>query len=378
MMRRSVAAAAILLGLFAVTTGSAAPEGPVYVARVDGVVGPIMERYIDRVISDAEASQARLVVFQLDTPGGLVTSTREIVKRFGRSNVPVAVYVSPIGAQAASAGTFITMASHVAAMAPNTTIGAAAAVRADGAEIDDTLARKIEEEAVAYIRGIAELRGRNADWAEQAVRVAAAVNEIEAARLDVVDFVAVDLDDFLRQAEGRTVTIRPGVTATLTGLPEAPRVHLEMTIWEHFLAFIANPTIASLLLSLGFLALMIELYSPGLGVPGVSGAIAMILGFVGFGLLPVDTAGLVLIGLGLALIAAELFVTSGILGAAGAVAIVLGGIIAFRGTPPDFRPPVWAFATAGVLIFGVVILLIAIILLSDRAQRRTRSDPFGF
>jgi len=377
-MRRIFAAASIALGLLAACAGDEAPEGSVHVARVDGTVGPIMARYIDRVISDAEDRNARLVVLELDTPGGLDTSMREIVQRIGRADVPVAVYVAPIGARAASAGTFITMAGHIAAMAPNTAIGAASAINADGSDIGGTLGKKIENDAVAYIRGIAELRGRNADWAEQAVREAVAVNENEAARLDVVDFVAADLDDLLRQSEGRTVTLRPGVTAELTGLLAAPRVDLEMTVWERFLAFIADPTIASLLLSLGFLAIMIELFSPGLGVPGVAGAIAVILGFLGFGLLPVDTAGLVLIALGLALVAAELFVTSGILGAAGAVAIVLGAIIAFRDTPADFRPPAWAFATAGGILLAVLLLLIALVIVADRSARRARSDPFAF
>lgn len=378
MMRRIIASAAVALGLLAACAGRDTPEGGVVVARVDGTVGPIMERYIDRVITDAEEQRARLVVLELDTPGGLDSSMRKIVQRIGRADVPVAVYVAPIGARAASAGTFITMAGHIAAMAPNTAIGAAAAINADGSDIEGTLGKKIENDAVAYIRGIAELRGRNADWAEQAVREAVAVNENDAARLNVVDFVAADLDDLLRRSEGRTVTLRPGVTATLTGLAEAPRVDLEMTPWERFLAFIADPTIASLLLSIGFLALIIELYAPGLGVPGVAGAIAIILGFLGFGLLPVDTAGLVLIGLGLALVAAELFVSSGILGAAGAVAIVLGGIIAFRDTPADFRPPAWAFATAGGILAAVVLLLFAVVFFADRASRRARSDPFAF
>ncbi|GIW13627.1 MAG: hypothetical protein KatS3mg062_1066 [Tepidiforma sp.] len=377
-MRRIAALALLALGAFAACSSNDTPEGGVVVARVDGVVGPIMERYIDRVLTDAEERNARLVVLELDTPGGLDSSMRQIVQRFGRADVPIAVYVAPIGARAASAGTFITMAAHIAAMAPNTAIGAAAAINADGSDIEGTLGKKIENDAVAYIRGIAELRGRNADWAEQAVREAVAVNENEAARLDVIDFVAADLDDLLRQSEGRPVTLRPGVTATLNGLAEAPRVTVEMTPWERFLAFIADPTVASLLLSLGFLALLVELYAPGLGIPGVAGAIAIILGFLGFGLLPVDTAGLILIGLGLALIAAELFVTSGILGAAGAVAVVLGAIIAFRDTPADFRPPAWAFLAGGSILAAAVVLLLALVFFADRASRRARSDPFAF
>ncbi len=377
MMLRIAGPALVALGLLAACAGDRPPEGAVHTAQVTGTVGPIMERYIDRIISDAEDSRARLVVLQLDTPGGLDTSMRAIVKRINRADVPVAVYVSPLGARAASAGTFITMAGHIAAMAPNTAIGAAAAINADGSDIEGTLGQKIENDAVAFIRGIAELRGRNADWAEQAVREAVAVNQSEAVRLNVIDFVANDVDDLLRQAEGRTIELRPGVTATLAGLLDAPRVDERMTIWERFLAFIADPTVASLLLSLGFLAIMIELFSPGLGLPGVGGAIAVILGFLGFGLLPVDTAGLVLIGLGLALIAAELFVTSGILGGAGAVAVVLGAVIAFRDTPAEFRPPAWAFAAAGSVILAAVVLLLLVVVLADRAQRR-RPDPFAF
>ena len=355
-VRVSVVSLVLSVVLLAACSDSA-PSGAVHIVKLDGAIGPVTERFIDRAISRSESSSARFVVIELDTPGGFDLAMRAIVKRIERSSVPIAVYVYPPGGRAASAGTFITMAGHLAVMAPNTSIGAASAINADGSDIQGTLGKKVENDAVAFIRGLAELRGRNAEWAEQAVREAVAVNQSKAAELGVVDFVANDLDDLLRQAEGRTVQLRPNVTVTLDGLTEAPRVTTSMTVWEHFLGFLADPTIASLLISLGFLALLIELASPGLIVPGTVGAIAIVLGFLGFGVLPVDAAGLVLILLGLGMIALELFVPGGILGVSGTVAITLGAIIAFRDTPADLRPPVWLLVVIVVALLGAFGLL---------------------
>jgi membrane-bound serine protease (ClpP class) len=357
---RSLRRAALLLFFvtaLATACSESAPDGAVHVLRSDGDVGPIMERYFDRGISRAEDSHARLVVIELDTPGGLDTSMRDIVQRIERAKVPVAVYVSPSGGRAASAGTFITMAANIAAMAPNTSIGAASAINSDGSDIGGTLGKKIENDAVAFIRGIAELRGRNADWAESAVRDAVAVNQSQAVELHVVDFVANDLDDLLRQAEGRTVSLQPGSTVQLEGLVGAPVVHTDMTAWEHFLDFIADPTLASLLITIGFFGIIFELANPGLIFPGVAGAIALVLGFIGFGVLPVDTAGLVLIALGLLLFAIELFVQSGFLAAGGIVSLVLGAIIAFRDTPSELRPSRFLLAVIGFMIAGMVVSL---------------------
>lgn len=354
LVRRLLAMLAIVAGL-AAACGDEADQGAVHIIHVDGTVGPIMERYIDRTLSDAEDTNARAAVFVLDTPGGLNDSMRDIVQRFERADVPVIVYVYPLGSRAASAGTFITMAAHVAAMAPNTSIGAASAINSDGSDIEGALGRKIENDAVAFIRGIAELRGRNADWAEDAVRNAVAVNQTEAVELNVVDFVANDIDHLLEQAEGRELELRPGITATLTGLTTAERVDVNMTLWENILDFLADPTIASLLISLGFLGLLIELTAPGLILPGVGGVISLILGFLGFGLLPVDVVGLMLIGLGLGLIAVELFVPGGILGGAGGVALVIGAIIAFRDTPAELRPPIWLMVGCVAIVAGTIV-----------------------
>ncbi|OAI41978.1 hypothetical protein AYO38_03360 [bacterium SCGC AG-212-C10] len=347
-----------LTGWLAAACSESTETAAVHVITVDGSIDPVMERFIDRGIDRAEDNDAKLIVIEIDTPGGLSSSMREIVQRIERSDVPVAAYVSPSGARAASAGTFIVMSANIAAMAPNTSIGAASAINSDGSDIDGTLGRKVENDSVAFIRGIAELRGRNADWAEQAVRDAVAANQSEALDLDVVDLLANDRADLLRQLEGRTVELRPGTSVTLTGLADAPLVQTKMTAWEKFLSILADPTLASLLITIGFLGLIMEMASPGLIVPGTAGVIAIALGFLGFGVLPVDTVGLVLIAFALVLFGLELFLPSGgILGASGAVALILGGIVAFRDTPAEFRPPVWIMALLAFFIIGLFFTL---------------------
>lgn len=369
-------ALALILGGLVTACSADQPRGGVHIVELDGAVGPITERYIDRALADAEDADAPAVVIELDTPGGLASSMRDIVQRIERAKVPVIVYVSPPGGRAASAGTFITLAGHIAAMAPNTSIGAAAAINSDGSDIEGTLGQKVENDSVAFIRGIALLRGRNADWAEQAVREAVAVDQAEAARLGVVDFVANDLDDLLRQSEGRQVELRPGVTATLTGLVEAPRTEVSMTAWERFLDIIADPTIASMLITLGFLGLVIELWNPGLILPGSAGAVALVLGFLGFDVLPVDTAGLVLIALGLGLVAIELFTPGGIAGGTGAVAILLGSIIAFRDTPAELRPPLWLVAALVAMVVTIVGGTLAAMVFTRRRDAASEGGRF--
>ena len=342
----------LVAGILAACGSDDGPDDGIHVLKADGEVGPVMARFIDRGIDHAEDTQAKLVVIELDTPGGLSTSMEDIVKRILDSNVPVAVYVTPPGGKAASAGTFITMAAHIAVMAPNTRIGAASAVNADGSDIEGTLGRKIENDAAAFIRALAEERGRNADWAESAVRDAESLNADAALELNVIDQVAISLDDLLEEHDGRTIRIREGLTAELQGLTTAPRHEVSLTLWERILEVLANPTLASILISLGFLGLIFELSNPGLILPGVAGVVAMILGFLGFGVLPVETAGIVLIALALVFFALELVVPSGgILGGGGIVALLLGGIIAFYDQPADVQPNRIVLA---VLLFVVV------------------------
>jgi membrane-bound serine protease (ClpP class) len=282
--------------LAAACGGRPVPKDAVHVLDASGDVGPSMDTYIGRAIRDAETSQAKLVVIELDTPGGDLDSMRSIVQKIEASTVPVAVYVSPAGARAASAGTFITMAANIAAMAPSTNIGAASPINRNGSDIGGTLGTKVMNDAVAFIRSIADLRGRNADWAEQAVRNAVAVNSAEAVTLHVVDFQAASFDDLLKQSNGRTVTVGNGSKVTLTNLEDAPVVHTDKSAWEQFVDVISNPSLASILITLGFIGLIIEMSHPGLIAPGTLGAIAMVLGFLGLGELPVNGAGLALIG----------------------------------------------------------------------------------
>ncbi len=346
---------AILLSLgalFVACSGDSPPDDAVHVVHANGEVGPVMARFIDRAIGDAEDSSAKLVVIELDTPGGLSTSMEEIVKRILESDVPVAVYVTPPGGKAASAGTFIAMSAHIVAMAPNTRIGAASAINADGSDIEGTLGRKIENDAAAFIRALAEERGRNADWAESAVRDAAAVNADEAVKIGAADLIAPTLDDLLKAEDGRTIQLREGVTFQLLDLTTAPRYDVSLTAWERFLSVLANPTLASILISIGFLGLVFELSNPGLIFPGVAGAIAIVLGFLGLGVLPVDTVGIILIAFALILFALELVVPSGgILGAGGVVSLLIGGIVAFAGEPAEVQPN---RIVIGVLLFFVI------------------------
>jgi membrane-bound serine protease (ClpP class) len=357
----------ILLGLVAAACGGSSdrPPGEVHVLTWHGIVNPVMSRYIDRGMDAAEKSDAAAVVLRLDTPGGLDSSMREIIQRFESSTVPVIVYVSPSGGRAASAGTFITMAGQVAAMAPNTTIGAASPVNSDGSDIQGTLGEKVTNDAVAYIRGIAELRGRNADWAESAVRDAVAVPASQAVELDVVDFVAANLNDVLAQSDGRSVQVvdaegAPQTVALKTA--GAPVYENDTTLFEELLYLIADPNIAFLLLSLGGLALVFEVIHPS-GFTGIPGVIALVLAFFALGSLPTNWAGVVLIGFGLVLIAAEVFVTGfGILGIGGIVSLIFGGLILTGSSEVGFQVSRWLVfgfaALAAVLVLGFLGILV--------------------
>lgn len=367
MQRTFIAAAILFVAVVLIACGRSTESGAIHVLEIDGGIGVITERYVDRAISRAEDNQAKLIVIEMDTPGGLSSSMREIVQRIEATYVPVVVYVTPVGARAASAGTFITMAAHIAVMSPNTSIGAASAINSDGSDIGGTLGKKIENDAVSFIRGIAELRGRNQDWAEEAVREAVAATQTEAVELNVVDFVANSREEILEAIEGVTIEVLPGTTVELTGLLDAPVVETKMTVWERALEVIADPNIATLLISLGFLALIFELSNPGIIFPGVVGVIAMVLGFLGLGVLPVETAGVILLGVALVLFALEIFVQSGgILGGGGVLALILGGIITFRNTPAEVQPN---RILAAALVTIVVVMFVSLALGVARMRR---------
>jgi membrane-bound serine protease (ClpP class) len=339
----------------------------VNVLTADGDVNPVMARYIDRGIDAAENADATAVVIRLDTPGGLDTSMRDIVQRIEDAKVPVIVYVSPAGARAASAGTFITMAANIAAMAPNTTIGAAHPVSSTGGDIEGALGDKTTNEAAEYIIGIAKLRGRNESWAESAVRRSVATNQDDALDMNVIDIVATSLDDLLAQADGRTVSLPSGPTTVRTA--GVPVVYNDMSLVERFFNILSDPNIAFLLLSLGMLGIFIEFVHPGIFFPGVFGAIALLLGFFSLGTLPVNWAAVFLIILAFVLFFAEIVVSGfGALGVGGVVSLIMGGLLLTSTSNPAFQVSRW-------LIFGLAAVIGVFILTSVNALLRARRQP---
>lgn len=359
--------AAVLLGVSGAFTAARIadaqrhdPTPPlVYSAEVDSVIQPVSAEYMTATIDRADAAGAALLVFTLRTPGGLVDSTRAVVTRMLAARTPVAVFVAPAGARAASAGFILILASDVAAMAPGTHIGAAHPVAGGGEKMDETMAKKAAQDVAAYARTLAEKRHRNVALAEQAVNDSRAFTDEEAmsAAPRLVDIVAPDLPSLLRQLDGRTVARFDGTTVVLR-TADARVVAIAMTLRQRVLSAIAHPNIAYLLLSVGMLGLTIELWSPGAVLPGVVGGVSLLLAFFALSLLPVNYAGLLLILLGLLLFALEIKVTSfGLLTAGGITSLVLGSMILIDSSVPDLRlslgfvlPVVVGFASIAIVL----------------------------
>src|SRR5213594_555577 len=320
------------LGLAGAAFAADAPA-PVLVGYIKDEINPITARYVDRVVSDGEADNAAAVVFVIDTPGGLIDSTYQITARFLASRVPIVTFVAPAGARAASAGTFITMAGHVAAMAPATNIGAAHPVDSSGGDIQGDLRLKAENDAVAHIVNIAKVRGRNETWAEDAVRNSVSARVDEALTLHVVDLEATDVPDLLAKIDGRTVTTSAGAVTLAT--KNAPVIDDGQNPIETLLHFVVDPQIAVLLFTIGTYGIIFELSNPGLIFPGIIGVIAIILALFSFGTLDANGAGVALMVFALLLFVAEIKVQAhGLLTAGGVAALVIGLIIVF----PPFRP----------------------------------------
>ncbi len=370
-----------LLGL-ALTSGALAQDqrGAVHVAEIRGVINPLTARYLDRVLGDAKAREAQLVVLKLDTPGGLDTSMRDMIRDMLASPVPVAVYVTPAGARAASAGLFLLVASHVAAMTPGTNTGAAHPVGLGG-DADEVMTSKVVNDAAATIRALAEQRGRNAEWAERAVRESESITETEALQLNVIEVVARNLDDLLAQIDGWTIQTEEGeVVLDLAG---APRREVSMNLAERFMHVLTDPNLAYILLTVGTIGIIAELYNPGALIPGITGVIALILAFLALGSLPTNWAGVALIVLAVVLLIAELNTEgTGILGISAVVAFLLGGLILFRpirpSSPalPDLHVDTWLVGTTTVAMAGFVFVVVTKVARSRKAPPLTGYEHY--
>ncbi len=336
--------------------------------KIEGVVSPIMAEFIVDGIDEAEAARASLVVVSLDTPGGLDPSMRKIIKKILASKVPVAVYVWPPGGRAASAGTFITLAAHVAAMAPNTSIGAAHPVTLGmgGEGADEAMTEKITNDAASYIKSLARRRGRNEKWAELAVRKSASLSAEDAVSENVVDFVAENLDDLLKKVDGRKVKIASGTVVIRT---KGARVEeFSPDFRQRFLAVLTDPNVAYILLIIGFYGLIFELSNPGSILPGVAGGICIILAFYALSTLPVNYAGVALIIFAIILFLAEIKITShGLLAVGGTISMLLGSVLLIN-TSADYLRISWAVIIPAVVT--TVLFFLFAVGMGLRAQRR--------
>jgi membrane-bound serine protease (ClpP class) len=350
--------------------------GSILVISVKGTINPASSDYIKKNINDAPKENVGLVVIELDTPGGLLSSTKEIVQSILNAPVPVVIFVTPAGASATSAGVFITMSGHIAAMAPGSSIGAAHPVSGSGKDIKDeggsNMEKKVENYASAFIEGIAKKTGRNSHWAIDAVRKSVSITAEDALKLNVIDLLAGSLPELLKKIDGRTVKVKESqVRIKTTGLPLKRK---EMTMVQKFLDILSTPNIALLLLSLGSLGIIAELYHPGTYFPGVVGGICFILGLISLQILPINYGGLALIGLSIILFVAEIFVPSfGILGVGGILSFIFGALFLFD-TPESDLSVSLGIVLAIAASFGAF-MIVAGTLISKVIFQKPHSGP---
>jgi membrane-bound serine protease (ClpP class) len=345
----------VLLVLLAVPPAIQA-EPFVALATYDGVINPVSAEYLHDALAWAEENGAQALVIALNTPGGLDTSMRLIIKDITGASIPVVVYVSPSSGRAASAGVFITMAAHVAAMAPGTNIGAAHPVNMGGGEMDNTMKEKVENDSVAYIKSIAQQRERNASWAEDAVRKSVSVTEREAVKLKVVDVVADDVPALLKQLDGRTINLLSGPRVLKTA--GASVREFPMGLRLELLKAISDPNIAYLLMTIGTIGIIAELYSPGAILPGIVGAISLILAFYSLQSLPVNYAGVLLFLLGIVFFVLEASVTSyGLLGIGGVISMLIGSVMLIK-TDAEFLRISWLVIVPVITLAAALAFLI--------------------
>ena len=347
---------------------AATGPAPVWVTRVKGIIDPALSGYLVETMERAADAQAAALIVQIDTPGGLDTSMRDIIQAEVDSPIPIVFYVYPQGARAASAGLYILMGADVAAMAPQTNLGAATPVSLSG-EMDEVMKAKVTNDAAAYISGLATTHGRNAVWAERAVRESVSLPADEALQQNVIEFVAADLPALLQAIDGYVSTPK-GLTLQTAG---APLVEVKMGWIQRLLHVISSPDIAYILLSLGVMGIILEFSSPGLGASGIAGVIALLFAFYSFQVLPVSLVGIALVVLAMILYVAELLVASGgVLGIGGTAALIAGGLLLFDSPAPFLR-----VSWPALVIVGVVALVLSIFVIRAVTKARHRRPTTG-
>jgi membrane-bound serine protease (ClpP class) len=359
-------------------TGSAAAQDPtprVLAVEFENDINPVTQDYLVDAIERGEDEDYDAVVIQLDTPGGLDSAMREIIKKELDAEVPVVVYVSPPGSRAASAGAFITLAADVAAMAPATNIGSSTPVAVGGGEIPDDLRRKVVNDAAAYARELAETHGRNGDWAEAAVRSASNLGAQEALEQNVVDVVAPDLPTLLEEIDGLRTEPKGFVLDTAGATVDT----VEMSLWKRILDLLVDPNLIVLLMSIGVLGITIEILNPGLILPGTVGVISLIVGLFGLQVLPVSWAGLLLMLLAIGFFAAEALVPShGALALAGAVSFVVGALMLFDPAGEGYQVSIWVALAVGGTLALVTAIVVTKVIRARRAPTKTgREEMVG-
>ena len=369
----------VVCGVITAAGGASEPASQsapttVLLITVNGTIDHVTQGFIAHAVKQAEQERDALLVIQLDTPGGAYDATRKIVQHLLGSDVPVAVYVAPKGARAASAGTFILAAANFAVMAPGSNVGAAAPVSATGKDIGGTLQEKVTNDAAALMRSIAKERGRNGDKLEVTVRNAVSFSASEAVDAHIVDFVAKDTEDLLAQLNGRTALTAAG--PVIMKVTSASKRILKMTLRERFVAFVATPELVSILYTVGMLAIFIELFHPGLVAPAVIGALCLVLAFLGLGALPFNWAGLVLLGLAAAFVIAELHTGSSLLGVGAVLAFVIGALLLFSVDIP--RLPGEPVRRVSLWLIGILAGLFTVVtLVVGGAVIKTRRLPYA-
>ena len=336
--------------------------GAIYVIHLEAAISPGSAGFLKNAIQKAQAASAQALIIELDTPGGLAQSMRSMVKAIMNAPLPIIVYVAPSGAQAASAGVMITMAADVAAMAPGTNIGAAHPVSTGGQDIPDNMEKKVVNDMVAFIQGIAKERGRNAGWAKMAVERSVSITANEAVEINVVDMIALDRADLLKKLHGRDIKRGPRTFTLQTDGVEV--VELEETFRDRILRTLADPNIAYILMMLGLAGLYFELSHPGAIFPGVIGGMSLILAFYSFQTLPVNYAGILLILMGIVLFILEMYVSSfGMLSIGGLSCLTLGSLMLFK-TPGEYMRLSLTVLLPVLMIVGLFFMLVAALVLS--------------